>query len=159
MYCTTVYKTVLYHMYYIIFYMLYITYICVFHVWDQSSIGVCYVQRVVVDWEDFKVKWTPPPPSLPATDCTYGKMHHHAEGGAICSYLKSMQSLLFSTPTALKQHREQSMQPLLFSTPTALKQHREQSTRPVHYQVIVTIIKIVNQWSSDSVTIQLSVIQ
>ena len=71
--------------------------------WDQSPVGVCSVQRVMANWEG-KIKWalqTLPPPPPPATDC---KMHYHAEGGAICTYLKSMQPLLLSFSASLNRN-------------------------------------------------------
>ena len=155
--------------------------------WAQTR-DVYSVQRVVFEWEDLKVKWAMQfPPSLYcAPRCTqrcYCRTANcsrigHAKRGATCTYLKACSSLHLSSPTALKQHRDQSIRPVPTSdsdysdiyqwTVIHIKWQWQWSVNRlhylVHYQVIILIISevIVNQWFSDSVikvTLKWSVIQ
>ena len=92
--------------------------------WDQTR-DVYSVRRVVLEWEDLKVMWAMqfPPFSLyrdlHCTHC-YCKTANcsrtgHAKRGATCTYLKACSPPHFSTPTALKQHRDQSIRPVPIS--------------------------------------------
>ena len=96
------------------------------HVHVQSR-KACSVRQVVFEWEDFKVKWAMQfPPSRCASRCAsrciqrcycYCKKSAvgpgHAKRGATCSYKNGMQFCTPQlTPTALKQHREQSIWPV-----------------------------------------------
>ena len=57
------------------------------------------------------------PPSLYCTQRCYCRTANcsrtsHAKRGATCTYLKACSPPHFSTPTALKQHRDQSIRPV-----------------------------------------------
>ena len=96
------------------------------HVHVQSR-KACSVRQVVFEWEDFKVKWAMQFPPLHAAlraapraayrDATATAKSAvgpgHAKRGATCSYKNGMQFCTPQlTPTALKQHREQSIWPV-----------------------------------------------
>ena len=74
-----------------------------FHVRPEPCRGLLSAESH--DWlREFQGQVSAPdtsPPLLPETDC---KMHYHAEGGAICTYLKSMQPLLLSSSASLNRN-------------------------------------------------------
>ena len=149
-------------------------YIYVLHmwVWDQTR-EVCSVQRVVLEWEDFKVIWAMQSPlslslylDLRCTQRCYCKTAvGPCKKGVQPATIKRACSPLSSTPTALKQHRDQSIRPVPLSdsdysdiyqwTVIHIKVtvkvisdtytlHSVSSVCLVHYQVIVSIISEVN---------------
>ena len=178
-----------------VIYYIYTVYELHMCMWDQNR-DVYSVQRVVLEWEDLKVIWAmqfPPPSLYCALHCTqrcYCRTANcsrtgHAKRGATCTYLKACSPPHFSTPTALKQHRDQSIRPVPISdsdysdmyqwTVIHIKWQWQWSVNHIHCTVYLVCAlctiewsswsqvkwfsDLVIQWFSDSVTLQWSVIQ
>ena len=119
----------------VICYMLYI-YMLHMWMWDQTR-EVCSVRRVVLEWEDFKVIWAMQSLSLSRS---LPRPTLHTEM-LLQNCSRTMQKGV--QPATIKT----ACNSLLFSTPTALKQHRDQSNRPVQYLSVIVINSDIYQWT------------